>query len=468
VTPVTEAFHLPAGAAGDEATWRVVAEGDGVVVRAPAHSPAGISHVCRQLVAARQRLREMSTARVVAALDGAARHMLQPSGREPLLHALAAATGYSPAMAAAVLERMASDWTAAALTGLVEAEFGSADAIDGFVRRAPGIRSRAEAPALGFHVFAGNVPGVSITSIARSLLVRTAVLGKVAAAEPVTAPAFARSLAEVDAEVAAAVAVTWWPGGDEELEAAALRHAGIVVHYGGAEAIASLRGRAPGHVRFVDHGPRVSFALAGGHLFRPGAGQAFAAAARDAALAVATFDQQGCVSPHMLYVLAEPADARALAAAIARELGDVARRLPRGSIGPGEAAAVRELRSSAEFRAIAGADVELWAPRDLAWTVIYDGDPAFSGSCLNRTLMVKSVPDLDALVRVLQPAASLLQTAGLCGFGEEVEAVARRLGDVGVTRVTPLRAMPWPPPAWHHDGRGPLVELTRWLDLESD
>ena len=39
----------------------------------------------------------------------------------------------------------------------------------------------------------------------------------------------------------------YWQGGDSALEAAAMRHAGLVVHYGGAASIASLRSRAAPH-----------------------------------------------------------------------------------------------------------------------------------------------------------------------------------------------------------------------------
>lgn len=457
-----DAFHLPPAGPDDavaEPRPEPLLQRDDVLVRALSHSPADLDATCRRLLAARPALRAMPSSRVVAAVDGAAARLMEAPLRQQVEAGLVAATGYSPAMAAEVLERMARDWTAPALNGLLEAELGGVSAVDGFVQRAPGLRSRLEAPALGFHVFAGNVPGVSVTSLIRSLLVRTAVLGKVAAGEPVLAPVFARLLAEANAEVGACVAVTWWAGGDEALEAAVLRHAGIVVHYGGADALRSLRRRAPADTPFIDHGPRISFALVRGSAGGPGGDPV------EIARAVAMFDQQGCVSPQMLYVLGSPADARALAEAVAGRLGDIAHELPRGRIDAGEAAAIRELRSSAEFRAIAGADVEVWAGEGLAWTVIFDADPTFSGSCLNRTLVVKCLPDLDLLDEVVRPLRRYLQSVGIAGF-DDAEAVARRLGAMGVSRVCPIAQLPWPPPAWHHDGRGPLLELGRWVDLE--
>jgi hypothetical protein len=455
------AFHLPD--ALDLPQPGVVAERDGVRALAPALSPAHARDVCVALRHAGATLRDMPIRRIIDAADAASRTLLQPDTEPQLVSALVAFTGYAPEMAELVLRRMARDWTAAALIRLVTAEFGSPEAPDSFADRPGAGRARPVPPGLAFHVFAGNVPGVSVTSIIRSLLVRSPVLGKPAAGEPVLAPAFARALAAADPQVGACVAICWWPGGSVDIEAAVLEHADIVVHYGGAAAIASLRQRAPDGVPFIDHGPRISFALAAADAAH---GDALASLAHDMAQAVATFDQQGCVSPQMLYVIGEPADARRVARAVADRMADVARALPRGRLEPGEAAAIRELRSSAEFRAIAGHDVELLASSDLAWSVVFDADPVFSGSCLNRTLVVKCVPSLDDLADVTRPVRHWLQTVGVAGFHDSDE-LARRLGAMGATRITPIAAMPWPPVAWHHDGRGPLTELVRWLDLET-
>jgi acyl-CoA reductase-like NAD-dependent aldehyde dehydrogenase len=454
------AFHLP----GELPPPQTVAEHDGVRAVAPALDPFHIDSICQRLSTAQRTLRGMPAARIITAIDRAACTLMREgcAQRAALLQALEALTGYSPAMARLVLDRMAADWTRPALEALLTAEFGALDALDRPLQRAPGVSAVIVPPRLGFHIFAGNVPGVAVTSIVRSLLVRSAVFGKSAAGEMLLAPTFARLLAEADPDVGACVAVTWWAGGDTEREAAVMRHAGIVVHYGGAEAIASLRSRAPATVPFVDHGPRLSFALLGPAAL---AGDALDDAASDVALATAVFDQQGCVSPQLLYVLGPADAARQVAAALAHAFGNLAGSLPRGRIDAAEAAAIRELRSRTEFRAIAGDDVELWAGPALEWTVIFDSDPALAGSCLNRTLLVKPLPSLDLLAGLTAPVRHLLQTVGIAGF-EDAAELRQHLTEMGATRVAPIQSMPWPPPTWHHDGRGPLTELVGWADLE--
>lgn len=460
-----DAFHLPTGVPTDRLT--LIAGHDGVSAHAPVHSAADLDGVCTALLEARRGLVQMPVARVIAAIDAAARALrdpAEPARREALL-GLTALTGYSPAMATHVLDRFSEDWLADALERLVTQELGGAAAVESFIERSDGSRSRAVAAPLGFHVFSGNVPGVNVTSIVRALLVRSAVLGKCATGEPVLTPVFARLLARMDPAVGACVAATWWPGGDTALEHAVLARAGLVVHYGSADSIASLRARAPADTRFVEHGPRMSFAIiAPDGLQEAGALQTAATAL---ARAVAVFDQQGCVSPQLAYVIGSPAAGRAFAAAVAAALDELATSLPRGRLGPAEAAAVRDLRTRAEFRSIAGDDVELWAGANLGYSVIFGSDPAFEGTCLNRTLLVRSIPSLDDILEQVRPFGRFLQTVGVAGLlPQDLVSAAARLGEAGASRVVPLSAMPWPPPTWHHDGRGPLSELVRWVDLE--
>jgi hypothetical protein len=460
------AFHLPALTQPSlQEPLQPVAERDGVRALAPALDAYRVDRICSALLEAQLTLRSMSTARVIAAIDAAAQTLRDPAApaRDEALRGMTAFTGYSHAMAERVLDRISLDWQAAPLWRLIDAEFGGADVVEGFRRRADGSGVRAVAPPLGLHVFAGNVPGVSVTSIVRALLVRSAVIGKSAIGEPVLAPVFTRLLASADPDVGACVAITYWAGGDSAIEAAVLHRARLVVHYGGADAIESLRSRTRRDTHFVEHGPRISFVVVRG---RPAPGDNSGSAAEDTAHAVAMFDQQGCVSPQAAWVVGSEEDARTFAGDVARALEALADELPRGRLEPGEAAAIRELRTSAEFRGINGENVHVWEGRDLAYSVVYDPDPAFGGTCLNRTIIVRRAKSIDDVIERARPFGPFLQTVGVHGFAGETMDLATRLGEIGVTRITPIRDMPWPPVSWHHDGRGPLRELVRWIDLE--
>lgn len=467
-----DAFHLPGLEEADVERWESRSVGPGLALRFPLLHADGLRRLLARMRAARVRtLEHLPVERIVRAIDQAAARLADPA--DPLRHAADASlplvTGLSAPMTRHVLDRALLDWREPALRALLADELGDPAVLDEF-RPRPGSPAaaryvRAFGPALAFHIFAGNVPGVAVTSIVRSLLVKAATLGKTASDEPVLAPLFARALAAVSPHLGDVLAVTYWPGGLEHVEAVALREADTVVAYGGGAAEEAIRRRVPAGTPFLAHGPRYSFGLVGREALSPARA---AALAEDVARAVALFDQQGCVSPHMVYVeQGGELSPRAFAALVAAALSRLEAELPRGPLRPEEAAAIHAARGAVEFRAIAGGDVELHTSAGTEWTVAFDADPAFTASCLNRFLWVKPLLELSDAAELARPFRAFLQTVAIAGAGARLPDLAAALGHAGATRITTFEAMPWPPPSWHHDGRGPLVELLRWVDLEA-
>jgi hypothetical protein len=463
------AFHLPALSRPPTTTWSYGAGAGAVSLRIPQLTPALLSEQIAALREARAaHLARRPVEEIVAALGRVAERFLDRGDpiRRAAESALPPVTGTTPPMVRLVLDRMAADWRADRLRSLLTAELGDARVLDGFRPRpmGPG-RVRAVGPALTTQIFSGNVPGVAVTSIIRSLLVKSAVLGKTAVGEPVLPALFARALAEEDAGLGSCVAITYWPGGDDALEREALDAADAVVVYGGAEAVAAARARAPASARFLGYGHRLSFGVVAREAV---SGSAASETAAQAALAVATFDQQGCVSPHLFYV--EEGGSRSpaeWAADLAGAMGELEARLPRGQLAPGEAAAIRQLRGEVEFAQLAGTGVELHASAEgTGWTVIHDPDPAFEASCLNRVVRVKPVTELMEVAEHTRPIAAVLQSVGVAGPAERLAPLADALARLGASRITPLASLPWPPPTWHHDGSPPLRALVRWCDWE--
>lgn len=466
--PTLDGFHLP-GLALEHAEFDELRFADDVIVRVPRLDADAVRTLTDSLISARARtLANVPIERIIAAVDTVARRLADRGDalRRTAETALPAITGYHPSMIALVLDRMSADWRAPALLEMLRTDLGGPEALDRFVERAPGVRSRAFGPHLVTHVFAGNVPGVAVTSLVRALLVRAASLGKTASGEPLLAPLFARALAEEWSDLGDCIATTYWAGGSRRVEDVAFEASDAVVVYGGRRAADDVRARVPAHVHLLDHGPRISFAAVGADVLpdENSATRVIAACAR----AVATFDQQGCVSPHLVYVeRGAPIPPQDFAERLAAALADVEAELPRGTLTPAEAAAIHDARGAAEFRAIGGADIVVHAGPGTSYTVVYDADAAFEPSCLNRFVRVKPVPRLEDLADMLLPYRDVLQSAGVAVSETRMDAVAAALGAAGVTRVASLERLPWPPPAGHHDGRGPLAELVRWTDLEA-
>jgi hypothetical protein len=466
-----DAFHLPALRDPPTTTWTFGSAGESPLeIRIPQLTPQLLRRQIDALAGAREAgLSRRPIGEILERVGRVADRFLDVE--DPLRHqaevAISRVGGLSRPMASHILRGMASDWRRPQLEAILTSDLGDPLAVDRFVSGpTPDRRSRAFGPLLTLHVFSGNVPGVSVTSLVRALLVKSASLAKTAAGEPILAALFAQALTAEDPDLGACLAVTYWPGGDESLEGLAISRADAVIAYGGPEAIASLRGRVPAEKRFLAYGHRVSFGMIGREAM---AGGGAARLAAEAALAVATFDQQGCVSPHLFYVEERgERTPRDWASDVAAELAKLEVEMPRGALAPGEAAAIRQARGEAEFAGLAGRGHEVFASSSgTAWTVIFDPTPGFAPSCLNRLVRIKPVGALEEVPDSVAPLGELLQTVGIAAATDRLEALADRLGELGVSRIAPISRMAWPPATWRHDGRPPLADLVRWCDLEA-
>jgi hypothetical protein len=466
---VIDAFHLPALPHLSTTTWSYGRGEAAVELRIPQLTPALLRSQTDALLDVQGRhLEKRPVGSIVAVIDRVAARFADPADalRRTAEAALPHITGYSLPMVRRLLDVMSADWRAGRLRALLELEFGDPGVLDGFRPRgaAAGL-SRAFGPKLATHIFSGNVPGVAVTSLIRSLLVKGATLGKTAAGEPLLPALFAQALAAEDEELGRCVAVTYWPGGNEELEKVALSASGAVIVYGSNDVVAAVRARTPPDARFLGYAHKLSFGVVGREVL---SGTAALDAATAAAGAVAAFDQQGCVSPHLFYV-EEGGETTPVewARILADRMAEIENTLPRGMLSPREAAAIRQLRGEAEFAQLAHTGTELHAsPEGTAWTVVFEPDPAFLPSCLNRVVRVKPISRLENVPLLVETIGRFLQTVGVAAGAERRSWLAAELGRAGASRVTDLDRMAWPPPAWHHDGRPPLLDLVRWCDLE--
>lgn len=400
---------------------------------------------------------------VARAIGRVAARLLDPEDvlRRRALDLLPPTAGLSPAMAREVLDGMAADWTDDRLGLLLQRDIRPPGALDGFVDEGVGSRVRVLGEPLQVHFTAGTVPGVSVTSLIRALLVKSAVLLKPGRGDVALPVLFLDALRDAAPAVADAAAVLYWPGGVAPVEDLVLRRADLVVVYGGDDTVADVRGRVGAATRLVAYRHRVSVGVVGADAF----GAAFEEVVRDAGRAVALFDQRGCVSPHVIYVEGGSVAAEGFGRSLAEVLERLDRELPPGTVDESEASALQQLRGTAELRAAAGEGVLLLSGGRAPWTVIVEPAGAFEPSCSNRFVRVVPVDDAFEVAPLLAPVGRHLQTVAVEGLGERLEGFAEALARVGALRITTFREQPFPPPWWKHDGAGPLQPLVRRIEL---
>lgn len=445
------------------------ARGETVTLVLPQADAAHVDAVTRAVASAARRVfAELPVLTIVDAIDRTVARMLDPAdpGRQAANRLLPLITGFDPAMVQQGLTAALAGFRRPQLLRWLAEEFGDAGVLDDFRARPRGGWSRAYGARLLGHVWAGNVPGIPLWSLISGLLTKAGSVGKVASDEPWLAGWFARTLAEVEPRLAEVIAILWWPGEDAAPSRALAQASDVLIVYGGDAALQAWHMHAPASTRLVAHGHRVSAALVAREVLDTRQAQA---AARQAALDVARWDQQGCYSPQMLYVEAGGQVApRDFAALLAGELAAMAHRFTRRALTLGQAQAFARWRQTLSRQGLTDDSVHLLGTPEAPWGVAYLADAGRAPQCaLNRSICVIAVPSLDAAVSALAPLGSVLQTVALAAPPARLFALSGELGAVGVTRICALGQAALPEVGWHPDGRFSLLDLVRMVDLEA-
>jgi hypothetical protein len=431
-------------------------------IRFPALAPDRAVALMDALEAARcEQLLPMPVQRIAEALGDVGARFTRPGDplREEALAWLPATAGISPEMARLVVDGMARDWTSDRLERALELDLGRPERLDAFVGPT-GARSRVLARSPALHVGSGNVAGVTATSLLRGLLVKGAVLVKPGRGDVVLPTLYHRGLVEDAPELARASAVWYWPGG-QSAEALVYRRARAVVLYGGDEVRDRARGSVGSETSLLFHPHRVSVAMVDAATLEAESRRV----TKELALAVATFDRRGCVSPHVLYLEeTTPGRTRRLIEDLANALEFLDRELPPGPETVAEASARHQVLGTLRIEAASDDAVEVQTGE--RWGLIVDRRPGFSASPSGRVLRIRPVPSLEAAVAELSEGAPLVQSVALAVASDRRDGLSDALAVAGATRITSLRRLPWPPAWWNHDGRGPLTELVEIVDLE--
>jgi hypothetical protein len=427
-------------------------------------SPADLQRIIDQILTAReQSLTRRSVRSILSSLDQVTQLWLDPSSeeRQAAEAALPQETGLSAEMIRHALPLIFQEYRAERLEALLREELGDPNVLDIFIP-SPGGRRRACGPELITQVLAGNLPGAGLDGVIFALLVKSATLVKTSSSAPLLPTLFARTLARVDPELSACLTVVSWPRESLALEKIAFSRADVVLAAGSEASLAAIRPHVRG--QFIGYGHKLSFLVIGK--------EALAEAqllAQAAAYDVALFDQQGCLSPQLVYVEeGGQVSPQEFAALLARQLEYWQKTLPRGVVPAEASVAIRRLRDEAEWQALAGKDVALYtSPSGTTWTVIYEADPGFVPSPLYRTVRVKplaSFADLEPLLTSWRP---YLEAVGVAITPDLSPGAREHLSRLGVSRICQIGAMQTPPLSWRHGGRPRIADLVRWVGIEA-
>jgi hypothetical protein len=210
----------------------------------------------------------------------------------------------------------------------------------------------------------------------------------------------------------------------------------------------------------VEYGPRLGIVCLGPAV----TDEELAALARD----VCAYDQAGCVSPRLVFLLGDFSSQQAaatIAERLATALGVESTSSPGSPIRDTEAVAIRAARAKNQFAA--GDEKRALGADDLGWTLLYQDALSSYSESLPRTVWASravSVGELRGLGPVLE---GRVQAMGVAGLGTKTHRMLEQLAvEWGVSRMVRVGEMAWPPPDWRHDGRFQLLPLLRWTEFE--
>lgn len=415
---------------------------------------------------AQRQLRAMTVAEIVGAIDRVAERWGDPrfAPRVRARAEVVASTGFSPEAVDRSFDVELKNYRADSLERALRREFANPAVLDHFQPDAdlPG-STFAIGPRITLAILTGNVPALPALSLVRALLVKSAVIAKVASGEPTFASLFVQTLAEVEPRFGDAIAITYWDRDDEASLEGALGEADAVIAYGSDTACAAIRAHVGGHQRYMEHGHKLSVEVVSrSYLQELGPAEVARRVAED----VSTFNQHACIAPQAVLVEGNATEVRSFGAELASAMDAYAKRCPLGTLDEGEAASLQLRRMSDAWTAASQPEADLWTAPGLDWTVTLGSSLEGITGAGNRVIRVVAVASMDSAIEVLRPIAKYLQNTGVGASRAELWSFAKELAELGACRVSEPGRMAEPSMMWRHDGALCIAQLVRWCDVE--
>lgn len=341
--------------------------------------------------------------------------------------------------------------------------------LDGFLAPMPGSKDaarllHAQPRGLVVHWIAGNVPLLGVFSLVQAWLTKNVSLIKAPAEWPDIIPALLEALAQVwyraaDGRVVSGsmlsrgAAALYVDRDDRATQETLSLAADARVAWGGREAIEAIQAlpKALG-AEDILFGPKYSYMVIGRECLVEGPG--LTEVVTRAALDVSMFDQQGCNSPHTLFVeRGGEVSPERFAALLAEAMARVGVMIPSGASASGDVSRILTLRATYDVRGVAH------YPPGPEWTVLYGKeDQGLAEACGGRVVFVRPIADAMDAARL---ASRRTQSVGVAMEPARRIAFAERATRQGAERCPPVGEMSHYESPW--DGVFMMDRLVRWV-----
>jgi hypothetical protein len=307
----------------------------------------------------------------------------------------------------------------------------------------------------------GGLPMTALHSGVLPLILGSPVLMREASSDQITAPLLKRSLearSEILADAFERIAFSTEDAAFNELLTAP-----CVVATGSDATIRSISDRLAPHQRFVAYGHQFSIGLIGSKINLDE--DAIRQLSHAFALDIVRWDQTGCLSPVVIYLVGlDPGESSIFASSLSRSLDFYHERSPRGDLSTAVGANIANEISEARMRQSNGMSTLF---EGIDSVVILESDAANRPAPLHRFVRLMPLASTTELRECLRPFAGHLSSVASTGFtSEEDEELREWLGRIGVSRITKPGRLQTPPIDWPHDGMPLFSPMVRFVQSE--
>lgn len=342
---------------------------------------------------------------------------------------------------------------------------GNRQVLDGFVSLSDSDTRlfRCQPRGLIVHWIAGNVPVLGMISLIQSMLGKNATLIKASRNDPGLLPTLLNSFKQVSytthsgvkisGEILSnSIAVIYSDKNDNDAARFLSSSADVRVAWGGREAVESIMNlpRRFGTEDIV-FGPKISFIVVGiEYLTNEETAKKLA---RNIIRDVSAFDQQGCNSPHTVFIeTGGEIEPQHFAKIVAKQMELTLTSRPLKTVQPGDSMNVLGVRAEYDMRG------DAYYSQGMGWTAVYSAeDSGLAPPCYQRTLFFRPINDVFDIASL---CSINTQTAGLAVNNRHTE-LANALTKKGVERCPLVGGMSLYTTPW--DGMFPIDRMVRWV-----
>ena len=342
---------------------------------------------------------------------------------------------------------------------------GNILSIDKFVKSEP-LNKLIKANPRGIitHWLAGNVPILGMISLIQGILTKNTNIIKLPKQNGMILPLMVSHISNFSLELdnvfingndlIKSCMFIYVNRDDEKSQELLSKKSDVRIAWGGREAVETVMSlpRRYGTDDII-FGPKYSFAAVGKNSFDS---DKLDDLTYRLALDASIFEQQGCNSPHTVFI-EEGSEITPLIFAqnLADAMEKVLKRIPQPLIDSSVAYQIAKNRSNFAFTG------KVFASKGTEWSVIFSNNPGLENACYYRTIFVKPVKDLKDILKFIEHRKH--QTLGLSINPSHKIEFAELAINNGIERITELGKMsvfdyPW-------DGIFPINQLVRWSSL---